>query len=284
MVLRRTAHLLARFALLTAATAAFCATPIALRSSLRLVASAAQAQVSEGASRADTQPLADEGAVPIAGLETGDAGADRAPNSMGLSGNLDGATVTLDGGDIEIRMGDGTRIMLRGGYYSQIAPDGSIIVDHIASATEQWRVAALAREVSKAVGVAKGAVRRVEFINDDIRVTFADGHRQEISGSEFTQKNVRGEVMVTRPASVDDRRRLEEAAATLSQSIAFDLNPDGVIRIVVDGRDIEITYANLYVEKLEGAGLELTDPSGAMVSSRRATDEDRARLEAYYEK
>lgn len=228
------------------------------------------------------EPSAAPGEIRSGELETGE-GAQDPQESHGVSGSLDGATVVRDGDDIEIRLGSGARIMLRNGYYVQIAPNGEVVVNHVASAKEQARVAALAREVAKAIGVASGAVRRVDLINDDIRVTFADGHRQEVTGDIFRQRNADKELIVERPASVADREQLEAAAETLDPNLAFSLkSDDGVVRLVVDGEDIEVTYSNGMVEQLEAGRLTLISATGETFARRDATPADRARLEAYY--
>ena len=128
-----------------------------------------------------------------------------------------------------------------------------------------------------------GGVVKVEQQGRNIEVTFANGVKVEIEGNRYERKNRAGDTVVERRATAQDRARLEAIVAGRGGNGGGGARPGGdgrVVKVEQQGRNIEVTFASGVKVEIEGNRFERKNRAGDTVVERRATPQDRARLEA----
>ena len=123
-------------------------------------------------------------------------------------------------------------------------------------------------------------VIKAEVSNRGIEIEYSDGTKEEIEGNRYERKNANGRTVEERPATDEDRRRLAELADGSGISTREYLLDDGT-KVEVGENTIEVEFPDGTKEEIENGRYERKDASGETVEERPATDEDRARLEAF---
>ena len=124
------------------------------------------------------------------------------------------------------------------------------------------------------------AISRIEVSNTGIEIRYADGTREEIEHGVYELKGRNGKTLLERRATGPDILRLRALAERVSIRSVTRGKPSktGVARAEVNRNDIEIRYANGWLEIIKRGRYLLQDPYNRTVVQRPATAKDRRRL------
>lgn len=124
------------------------------------------------------------------------------------------------------------------------------------------------------------AISRIEVSNSGIEIRYADGTREEIERGVYELKDRNGKTLLERRATGPDISRLRALAERVSIRSVTRGKPSlsGVARAKLTRNDIEIEYANGWVETIKRGRYLLKDPFNRTVVQRPATAQDRRRM------
>lgn len=124
---------------------------------------------------------------------------------------------------------------------------------------------------------------KVQKLTNGARVIYSDGSREEIVDGNFSHMNAVGRIVENRRARGSDLARMRayfsrtppraEESAPVVKSRA--------VNATYRGQDVDILYANGWREQIKSGRFMLTDKYGRVVTSRRATQADRYRLNRF---
>ncbi len=127
---------------------------------------------------------------------------------------------------------------------------------------------------------------KVQKLGNGARIFFSDGSREEIRNGRYVRLDRNGRVLERRRARSSDLARVR--ALTGGQGKIVEAAPSGVksraVRATYRGNNAEILYANGWREEISSGRYSLMDQYGRTVSSRRATQKDRNRLNRFRNK
>ena len=110
-------------------------------------------------------------------------------------------------------------------------------------------------------------------------MVFANGARELLIKGQYERRDRRGAVIEQRPATNADKRRLSALGDKLNSSAAAKAGVQSVI-VVKAAQTVQIVDVGGWTEKIEKGRYLLTDPKGNVVTKRRATNKDVARIRA----
>lgn len=126
---------------------------------------------------------------------------------------------------------------------------------------------------------------KAQKLSNGARITFSDGSREEIRDGEFMRTDGRGRIVEKRRARGSDLARIRAffgGRKAVSETAPAQVNSRAV-RATYRGRNIDILYANGWVEQIASGRYRIIDQFGRVVTNRRATPEDRKRLNRFRE-
>ena len=116
----------------------------------------------------------------------------------------------------------------------------------------------------------------VEVFDGHIRIDYADGSREDVSGGVYERKDARGKTVEERAATAADIDRL--TALAVEFEAANQPSSAEVIDAQLLGDNIEIEYADGTRDIIENGVYERKDANNETIIERPATEEDAARL------
>ncbi|TKA95506.1 hypothetical protein FAZ78_16505 [Cereibacter changlensis] len=119
-----------------------------------------------------------------------------------------------------------------------------------------------------------GVSEREPFGDPGVHVFLSDGGQEVLRDGSYLRLDRAGQVTERRAATPRDRRRL----TTLSRSFRAEGQRPETGLAMVDQRRVELRDAQGWVEILDAERYELIDPNGNIVTRRRATARDLARV------
>lgn len=119
-----------------------------------------------------------------------------------------------------------------------------------------------------------GVSEREPFGDAGLHVFLSDGGQEVLRDGSYLRLDRAGQVTERRAATARDRRRL----TTLSRSFRAEGQRPETGLAMVDQRRVELRDAQGWVEILDADRYELIDPNGNIVTRRRATARDLARV------
>lgn len=125
-------------------------------------------------------------------------------------------------------------------------------------------------------------ITKVEIFGDNIEIEYADGSKEQIEFGIYERKDASGETVEERPATADDRARLEALAAGVDPALVeqeFILD-DGTI-VETGPNQIEVTLPDGSKKEIEFGIYEEKNPAGITIVERPATEADIAELLAF---
>ncbi|GMG84521.1 hypothetical protein LNKW23_37370 [Paralimibaculum aggregatum] len=219
--------------------------------------------------------------------------------------------VEIEGADIEIAYADGSEEEIDAGIYERKDASGETVEERPATDADRQRLLDLAAgfagepdddDDSGDTGGGEPAgdtgmdrtVTKIEIFGANIEVEYSDGTREEIEFGIYERKDMAGDTVEERAATVADRTRLE--SLSIGDAVSGDGTPvdpgDGmpggpafpapdatVTGVEILGDTIEVAYSDGSKEEIEAGVYELKDPAGETILERPATATDRVRLE-----
>lgn len=124
------------------------------------------------------------------------------------------------------------------------------------------------------------AIAQIELSRAGVKILYADGGREEIESGVYELRDPAGRRVTKRRATGADIARLKAVSTRVSiQSvIRRETRQSDIGSVAAQGTSISVTYANGWLEGIDGGVYELTDPFGRTVARRPATEQDRKRL------
>jgi len=123
-------------------------------------------------------------------------------------------------------------------------------------------------------------------LGNGARIFFSDGTRVEIRDGQYLRLDRNGRVLERRRARSSDLARAR--ALVGGQGAKIETAPSGVksraVKATYRGNNVQILYANGWREEISSGRYSLTDQYGRTVTSRRATQKDRNRLNRFRNK
>lgn len=129
-------------------------------------------------------------------------------------------------------------------------------------------------------------VIKAQKLGDGARIFFSDGSREEIRNGRYVRIGPNGRVLERRRARGSDLGRVRALIGgkeTKLESVPSRVQSRAV-RATYRGKNVEILYANGWREEITRGRYSLVDKYGRNVTSRRATQNDRTRLDRFRSK
>ncbi|WP_415404055.1 hypothetical protein [Tateyamaria sp. SN3-11] len=127
---------------------------------------------------------------------------------------------------------------------------------------------------------------KAQKLGNGARIFYSDGSREEIQNGQYVRSDRNGRVLERRRAQSSDLARVR--ALVGGQGAKVETAPSGVksraVKAIYRGNNVQILYANGWREEISSGRYKLTDQYGRTVTSRRATQIDRNRLNRFRNK